>query len=35
LVRALISKYSSKAQQHKVKSNGFANTKAFLSSVTK
>merc|ERR1719149_442814 len=32
LVRALIAKYSSKAQQHRVRAEGgFANTKAFLS----
>jgi glutamate--cysteine ligase catalytic subunit len=35
LVRALIGKYSSKAQQHKVKAeSGFANTKAFLATAT-
>ena len=35
LVRALIAKYSSKAQQHKVRAeSGFANTKAFLAMAT-
>ena len=36
LVRALIAKYSSKALQHRVRAeNGFANTKAFLTTATK